>query len=442
MNKRIVVLGSGESGTGAALLAKHKGFEVFVSDKGVIAERFKAQLSQANIAFEEKQHSEAQILKADEVIKSPGIPWSVPIVEKLKQARTPIIDELEFAARYTQGKLIAITGSNGKTTTTNLTAHVLRKGGLDVGIAGNIGKSLAAQLLEGDHDYWVLEVSSFQLEGIFKTNFHIAMLLNITPDHLDRYNYSIEEYAQAKFRISIGQTKAEHLIVNADDERVFHWSQTQQANVHYFSLYKAQENGAFVNGNNLIININGEINMSIQKLALQGKHNTANSMAGGIAARILEIRKEAVRDSLADVDGIPHRMESVTAVSGVEYINDSKATNVNATWYALESVHENIVWIVGGVDKGNDYSELYDLVQDKVKVIIALGKDNAKIHAAFDSRVEMILDAASMEEAVALAYRTSRKGDKVLLSPACASFDLFDSYEDRGNQFKEVVRAL
>lgn len=442
---KVVILGGGESGVGAAILAQKKGFEVFLSDRGEIKEKYKEVLSNSGIAFEEKQHTETEILDADEVIKSPGIPDHVALIRKLRESGIPVISEIEFAARYTNGKLIGITGSNGKTTTTSLLYHVLEKAGLDVAFGGNIGKSFAGQLAEQDHEYWVLELSSFQLDGMFETRLHIAILLNITPDHLDRYDNSFEKYARSKFRICQNQTQDDHFIFSVDDEAIQKTIQSVdvKAQKHGFSLTEPQEKGAYINETgNILINIKERIEMSIQELALQGKHNANNTMAAGIASRILEIRKEVVRESLSDFQNIEHRLEFVTKVSGVEYINDSKATNVNSTWYALESMSTPTVWIVGGVDKGNDYAELLELVKDKVKVIIALGTDNSKIHREFKDHVEMIVDAGTMREAVAAAYRISRKGDSVLLSPACASFDLFESYEDRGHQFKDAVRAL
>ncbi|MDR9487578.1 UDP-N-acetylmuramoyl-L-alanine--D-glutamate ligase [Salibacter sp.] len=443
--KRIVVLGGGESGVGAALLAKEKGFEVFLSDAGNLKQNKKDVLSHADIPFEEGGHTEDRVLIADEVVKSPGIPDTAPLIRKLDTLRIPVIDELEFAARFTKGKLLAVTGTNGKTTTVKLFYHILQKANLDVGLAGNVGQSLARQLLKGDRDYWVLEVSSFQLDRIYETRFHVAILLNITPDHLDRYNYEFARYVDSKFRITRSQTEEDHFIYSVDSKAVVDELQNRdlKAKQYSFSAMGYQEGlNAWLENENLIININGELEMSIQELALQGKHNASNGMASGIASRILEIRKEIIRDSLSDFQNVEHRLEHVTTVSGVEYINDSKATNINSTWYALESMQSQTVWIVGGVDKGNDYSELLDLVKDRVKAIIALGKDNSRIHAAFDNVVPVIHDVTEMRDAVGLAYRESRKGEAVLLSPACASFDLFESYEDRGNQFKEYVRAL
>jgi len=444
VSKRIAILGAGESGVGAALLAKVKGLDVFVSDGGSIKPERQNVLKHAEIEFEEKQHSEDRILSADEVIKSPGIPFTAPIVVKLMEQGTPIIDELEFAARYTRGKLIGITGTNGKTTTTLLTHHVLKGAGLDVGLAGNIGQSMAKQLVDDDHDYWVLEVSSFQLDAMHEIRFHIAMIINITEDHLDRYQGEIQRYIDAKFRITRNQTRDDHFIFWADDPILQKEiaGKNWEAQLHGFSQNQSQLNGAFLKEDTITITIKQEMTMSIHELAIQGRHNANNTMAGGITARILDIRKEVIRDCMSDFQNVEHRLELVTTVSGVEYINDSKATNVNSTWYALESMHAPTIWIVGGVDKGNDYTELFELVKDKVKTIIALGTDNSKIMEAFGGFDFDIYESQNMEEAVAMAYRISDKGDKVLLSPACASFDLFESYEDRGDQFKQAVRSL
>lgn len=444
MKGELVVLGAGESGVGAALLAKNKGVPVFVSDGGKISAERKKVLLQAEIAFEEEGHDEDRVLAAAEVVKSPGIPFEVPVVRKLLAAGVPVIDELEFAARHTSGKLIGITGTNGKTTTTKLIYHLLKGAGLNVGLGGNIGKSMAAQLVDCDYDYWVLEVSSFQLDGIHETKFDIAILLNITEDHLDRYGYVMQRYVDAKYRIVRNQTAEDHFIYWADDPILQRETKQREikSQLHPFSWHSPQPNGAFLNEDTIEINIKEEMTMSIHELAIQGRHNANNTMAGGITGRILDIRKEIIRDCMSDFQNVEHRLERVTTVSGVEYINDSKATNVNSTWYALESMNEPTVWIVGGVDKGNDYTQLYDLVKEKAKCIIALGTDNAKILDAFSGLNKDIYEASSMIEAVALAYRVAVKGDNVLLSPACASFDLFESYEDRGNQFKEAVRSL
>lgn len=440
---KIVVLGAGESGTGAALLAKAKGMEVFVSDLRKIKNEYAKVLTQANIEFEGGTHTVSRILEATEVIKSPGIPDTVTLIKEIEANNIPVIDEIEFAARYTNGKLIGITGSNGKTTTTMLTYQTLKHAGLNVGLAGNIGQSMAKQLVNTDFDYWVLELSSFQLDRMYNTRIHVAALLNITPDHLDRYGYELGNYVNSKFRILQNQTENDHVVYWADDEIIpeklaLSGAVSQQ---HGYSLTSPQVSGAWVEQNNVVINIKGEFKMSIQKLALQGKHNISNSMASSIISQVLDIRKDAIRESLSDFQNIEHRLENFMTISGVDYINDSKATNVNSTWYALESMTKPTAWIVGGVDKGNDYTELEDMVKEKVKFIIALGEDVANIHTAFNGICD-IYNAASMEEAIAIAYQFSTKGDAVLLSPACASFDLFENYEERGNAFKNAVRSL
>lgn len=442
---KIAILGAGESGVGSAVLAKKQGFDVLLSDKGSIKEKYKQQLLDYNINFEENTHNEEWILSANEVIKSPGIPDTAPLIKQLHSKQIPVISEIEFAARYTNATLIGITGTNGKTTTTLLTYHILQKAGLNVGLAGNIGKSFALQVAENNFDYYVLELSSFQLDGMYNTRLHIAILLNITPDHLDRYNYELKNYIASKLRIIQNQTAADYFIYCADDEVItnnFKVSDTQ-AQCLPFSLTKTFENGGYIQNEQLIINHNHTtFSMSIHDLALQGKHNQHNSMAASLSARLLEVRKEIIRESLEDFVNVEHRLEFVGKVHGIEFINDSKATNVNSTWYALESMNNPVVWIVGGQDKGNDYSMLLNLVKDKVKAIVCLGKDNSKIHAAFSGIVTLIEDAQSAEEAVKKAYRLGKKGDTVLLSPACASFDLFENYEDRGHQFKQAVRSL
>ncbi|MES2836427.1 MAG: UDP-N-acetylmuramoyl-L-alanine--D-glutamate ligase [Bacteroidota bacterium] len=443
--QRIVILGSGESGVGSAILAMSKGFDVFVSDFGKIKDKYKEILIANKIDFEEEKHTTEKILNATEVIKSPGIEDKVEIIKRLKALNVPVISEIEFAARYTNAKLIAITGTNGKTTTTLLTYHILKNSGLNVGLAGNIGKSFALQVAQNNFDYYVLELSSFQLDGMFDTKINIAILVNITPDHLDRYDYKVENYIASKFRIVQNQTAADVFIYCADDTLTNQYISNYkiQAKQLPFSIKKEIIEGAFLNENQLTININNNSStMAINELALQGKHNLYNSMAAGIASRVLDIRKESIRESLSDFQNIEHRLEFVTKVHGIEFINDSKATNINSTWYALESMTNPTVWIVGGVDKGNDYTELVELVKDKVKAIVCLGVDNAKIHEAFEGSVEAIVDAASAEEAVKAAYKLGKKGDTVLLSPACASFDLFENYEDRGRQFKTAVRGL
>ena len=443
--KRIVILGGGESGVGAAVLAKEKGFSVFLSDNGVIDEKYKNVLLHHDIAFEEKIHSEDSILKADEIIKSPGIPDTAALILAAKNKGVPVISEIEFACRYTNAKLIGITGSNGKTTTTSLTYHILKKAGLNVGLAGNIGESLAKQVAENDKDIYVIELSSFQLDGMFETKLDIAILLNITSDHLDRYDYKIENYINSKFRIIQNQEETDYFIYNSDDEIISKAIKEKEIRVKKipFSIKEKLEEGACLINNQLSITINQKTeSMSIHSLALQGKHNLYNSMASGIAARILELRKDIVRESMSDFENMEHRLEHVANVYGIEFINDSKATNVNSTWYALESIRKPIVWIAGGVDKGNDYRQLEDLVKEKVKAIVCLGKDNDAIHQAFGGIVENIVDADSARAAVNLAYQFGRKDDVVLLSPACASFDLFENYEDRGRQFKNAVKML
>jgi UDP-N-acetylmuramoylalanine--D-glutamate ligase len=445
--KRIVILGSGESGTGAAILAQQKGFDVFVSDKGAIAEKYKTVLQQRGIAFEEKQHTDAAILNADEVVKSPGIPPTVPLLQRLHQQGTPVISEIEFAGRYTSSTTICITGSNGKTTTSTLTHHILKRAGVNVALGGNVGHSFARLVAEDPHDVYVLEISSFQLDDMYDFRADIAMLLNITPDHLDRYEYKLEKYAAAKFRIAQNQRRQDAFIYCCDDEITMREvnKYTINAKKYPFSIrQQLQEEGAWmINDKQFTINVNqNPLTMTIEELALQGKHNVYNSMAGGIAARLIEVRKEIIRESLSDFQSVEHRLEFVARINNMDFINDSKATNVNSTWYALESLDTPIVWIVGGVDKGNDYTTLFELVKAKVKAIVCLGEDNAKIIKAFTDKVETIVETKTTQEAVAWAYRLGTKGDTVLLSPACASFDLFENYEDRGRQFKNAVHAL
>jgi len=443
VNKRLVILGGGESGVGAAMLAKKKGFEVFVSDKGKIKEKYKNVLINIDVEWEEEKHTVAKILNATEVVKSPGIPDTAPLILQLKEKGIAVISEIEFAGRYTQAKIIGITGSNGKTTTTLLTYHLLKKAGLNVGLAGNIGDSLAKQVAEDDKQIYVLELSSFQLDGMFDFHIDIAMILNITPDHLDRYDYQFENYVESKFRILQNQTDSDHVIYCYDDEEIMKRIDNYKGIKHPFSIKTVTSNGAYSNKENLIINTNNKLyTMTIQELALQGKHNLYNSMAAGIAGKVLELKKDIIRESLTDFQNIEHRLEEVGKVHGITFVNDSKATNVNSTWYALESFQHPLIWIVGGVDKGNDYQILEQLVADKVKAIVCLGKDNTKIHEAFKGIIENIVDAESAQEAVKLAYQFGVQGDTVLLSPACASFDLFDNYEDRGQQFKKAVRAL
>ena len=440
-----MILGAGESGVGTAILAKKEGWNVFVSDFGMIKDKFKSALDELAVEWEEGTHSMERLLSADLVVKSPGIPNAAPSIVALKEKGIKVISEIEFAGYYTNAKTICITGSNGKTTTTLMTHHILNKAGVNVGLAGNIGESFAKQVARENYDWYVLELSSFQLDDMYEFKADIAILLNITPDHLDRYEYKMENYADSKFRVIQNQTNSDWFIYNADDKVIEEGinKRTITSNLATFSLTKEIAQGGFVNNKQqLIINIKEQFTMSIHDLALKGKHNTQNSLASGIASRILEIRKEAVRDSLSDFVNVEHRLEFVAKVHGIEFINDSKATNVNSTWFALESMEHPTVWIVGGVDKGNDYSELLGLVKDKVKAIICLGKDNAKIFEAFENEVETIVEASSALEAVAYGYRLAKKDETVLLSPACASFDLFENYEHRGNEFKNAVRSL
>lgn len=443
-NKHIVILGAGESGVGAALLAKAKGFAVFVSDKGTIKEKYKKELNENNIEWEEGHHTQKKLDEAAIIIKSPGIPNSIPLIKQLKQAEKEIIGEIEFASRFTTAKLIGITGSNGKTTTSLLTQHILKQGGLNVGLGGNIGTSFARQVIQDEYDYYVLELSSFQLEDMYNCKLHIAVLLNIVPDHLDRYDYSMELYGAAKMRILQNQSQADYFIYNGDDKEIEAQLKKHltSAQLIPFSITKKEGMAGYLENEQLTITIKNTLTMSIHELALKGKHNAQNSLVSGLAGRIVGIRKESIRESLADFTNVEHRLEFVAKVNGIEFINDSKATNINAAWFALESMDKPTVWIVGGVDKGNDYDELKSLVDEKVKAIICLGKDNEKIIAAFEDVVERIVEANSALEAVAYGYQLAKKDETVLLSPACASFDLFENYEDRGNQFKQAVRSL
>ncbi len=442
--KRLIVLGAGESGVGTAILGKKQGWDVFVSDLGAITEEYKADLIKYEIRWEEGKHTEEEIFNADLVVKSPGIPDKVKTIQYYHKNNIPVISEIEFAGYYNKAKTVCITGSNGKTTTTMLTYHTFKKAGLNVGLAGNVGKSFAKQVAEENFDWYILELSSFQLDGMFSFKADISILLNISPDHLDRYEYKMENYVQSKFRIIQNQTENEYFIYNADDELIVNEIEKRSLAVNMlpFSLKKVLEKGAYLNENQLIINIKDPLVMSIHDLALKGKHNAQNSLASGIASRLVEIRKEVVRDSFSDFVNVEHRLEFVAKVHGITFINDSKATNVNSTWFALESMDAPTVWIVGGVDKGNDYSELLDLVKEKVKAIICLGTENKKIIDTFTGVVETIVEAGSAMEAVSLGYRLAKKDETVLLSPACASFDLFENYEDRGDQFKTCVRAL
>ena len=442
---KMAVLGGGESGVGTALLAKQKGYAVFVSDKGIIDKKYKEVLLHSDIDFEEQKHTEMRILDADVVMKSPGIPDKVQLVQKLVAKGVSVISEIEFAFKYTSANIIGITGSNGKTTTTLLTHHVLKKCGLDVGVAGNIGDSFALQVARKNYQHYVLELSSFQLDGIEKFAPHIAVITNISPDHLDRYDYKYENYIASKFRITMNQKEEDFLIYDADDKAISEWLENHKTKAQLlpFSMSRKFERGAYIENNNIIIQTSSnKFTMGIASLALQGKHNTKNAMASALAATLLNVRNETLRESLENFESIEHRLEPVLKINGVQYINDSKATNVNATYYALESMKTDTVWIVGGVDKGNDYSELLPLVHEKVKAIVCLGVDNQKIHEAFGNVIDMIIDTQGAEEAVKVAYKLSNKGDAVLLSPACASFDLFENYEDRGRQFKQAVREL
>jgi UDP-N-acetylmuramoylalanine--D-glutamate ligase len=443
--QKVVILGGGESGTGSAILAKAKGYDVFLSDTGSIKENYKKELLENEIQFEEGTHTQEIILTANYVIKSPGIPDKNPLIQKIKENGISIISEIEFAAQFTNAKIIGITGTNGKTTTTSLVYHILKKAGLNVGLGGNIGKSFARQVAESNHDYYVLELSSFQLDGMFNTRIHIAILCNITPDHLDRYEYKLDNYIDSKFRITQNQTTQDYFIYCIDDEITTSCMLKVKGNAVQIpiSIKKELSQGAYLKDKTIHFNITqNPFTMSIDDLALQGKHNAYNSMAAGISARVLEIRKEIIRESLSDFENIEHRLEFVAKINGIDFINDSKATNVNSTWYALESMQAPTVWIVGGQDKGNDYDMLLDLVKEKVKAIVCLGVDNSKIIRAFSKAIPNIVEAQSADAAVQAAYRIAKKGETVLLSPACASFDLFENYEDRGRQFKHAVRRL
>ncbi|MBQ3717257.1 MAG: UDP-N-acetylmuramoyl-L-alanine--D-glutamate ligase [Paludibacteraceae bacterium] len=427
MNKRIVVLGAGESGTGAAILAKEKGFDVFVSDCGTISEPYRALLDQNGVKWEDGKHSEELVLNAAEVVKSPGIPLTAPLIQKLQAQGTPIISEIEFAARYTHAKMICITGSNGKTTTTSLIYYILRNAGLNVGLAGNIGNSLALQVVHEDHDYYVIELSSFQLDNMYDFKADVAILLNITPDHLDRYDYKFQNYIDAKFRITRNQTADDAFIYWAEDPVIDREMKRLQLGA---TLYPY----GFTVPNPLPV---GE-----EELALQGRHNVLNSMAATIAANIVGIKKDVIRESLMSFQGVPHRLQYVASVKGVRWVNDSKATNVNSCWYALESMTTPTVLILGGKDKGNDYSEIDELVKEKCHTLVFMGLHNEKLHEHFDGFGLNIIDTNNLHDAIQGAYKAAKEGDTVLLSPCCASFDLFKSYEDRGDQFMAAVRAL
>lgn len=441
---RLVILGGGESGIGTALLGKAKGYEVFVSDKGKIKDKYKDVLLNNGIEFEDEQHTESKILNANIVMKSPGIPDKVALVKQIREAGIKVVSEIEFASKFTDATLIAITGSNGKTTTATLTHHLLKQE-LDVGLAGNIGDSFAKQILTKNHDNYVLEISSFQLDDIVRFKPKIAVLTNITPDHLDRYDYKFENYIASKFRVVENQTEEDFFIYDADDDVILNYMETHQIQSKKlpFSLTKVIEQGAYLDNNKIIITIdNNQIIMPTNNLALEGKHNIKNAMAASTVAHLLKIRKQTIRESLENFQGVEHRLEHVLKINKVQYINDSKATNVNATYFALESMEAPTVWIVGGVDKGNEYKELFQFVNEKVKAIICLGVDNTRLMEAFGNMVDVIIETQYMSEAVKIAYKLADAGDNVLLSPACASFDLFENYEDRGRQFKNAVRNL
>lgn len=444
--KRIVILGAGESGTGSAILAVKQGFDVFVSDNGRIKPRYKEMLDTYGIDYEENKHTERLILNADEIIKSPGIPESSALIQLIRKKKIRIISEIEFAGRFTHAKKICITGSNGKTTTTSLIHHMMRKAGLNSGLAGNIGTSFAYQVATEDYDFYVLEISSFQLDGMYEFKADIAILLNITPDHLDRYDYNLQAYVDSKFRITQNLTEDEFFVFCSDDEITIKELEkiVTKAKQLPYALEKDDDEVAWVDEQDFLrIEFDDvDFSMSVNELALRGRHNTYNSMAAGIAGNVLKIRKDIIREALMDFQSVEHRLEPVVKVHGIEFINDSKATNVNATWYALESMHTPVVWIAGGVDKGNDYSQLIELARNKVKALICLGKDNSKLKKSFENVVEEIVECSSMADAVRKAYHIGTDGDVVLLSPACASFDLFENFEERGRQFKETVREL
>lgn len=443
--KKIIILGAGESGVGAALLAKKKKFEVFVSDKGKIKEKYSSVLSKAGVEWEEGKHTMKRLLEADEVIKSPGIPDDTEEVKKIKAKKIPVISEIEFAARFTSAKKICVTGSNGKTTTSTLIHHIMRKAGYDVSLAGNVGRSFAGQLAEKDHDWFVLELSSFQLDDMHDFKAEIALLLNITPDHMDRYDNDFQKYVDSKFRITRNQTEKDFFIFNDDDKVIKKeiGRRELKQRIIPFSIQHKLKKGGFIDENEIKININQtRFRMLFHELALQGKHNLYNSLAAGIATRVLEIRKDTIKESLSDFQGVEHRLEFVANIHGIEFINDSKATNVNSAWYALESMTKPVIWIMGGKDKGNDYSSLQEIAKGKVKAIVCLGLENKKIIKAFKGHVGKIVETHTALDAVRAAYHFGKPGDTVLLSPACASFDLFENYEERGKKFKEAVRDL
>jgi UDP-N-acetylmuramoylalanine--D-glutamate ligase len=443
--KKIVIIGAGESGTGSAILAHKQGFDVFITDNGKIKDKYKDILETRKIKWEEGKHTENEIMTAHEVIKSPGIPDNMPLIRKIHEQGIPVISEIEFAGRYARGIKICVTGSNGKTTVTNMICHILTKADKNVAMAGNVGNSFAMAVAEREYDYYVIELSSFQLDGMYNFRAEVAILMNITPDHLDRYEYELQRYIDSKFRIIQNQGKTDFLIYWADDPIIRKELPVRdpQMTLLPFSGTIKENMASYIENEEIVIDYQHKTNlMTIHELALKGRHNTYNSMAAAIATKVLGIRKETIRESLADFQGVEHRLEPVIKVSGINFINDSKATNVNSTWYALECMETNIVWIVGGIDKGNDYSGLVPVVKEKVRAVVCLGKENRKILEAFSEVVPTIIETASMEEAVRSAYYLAKKGDTVLLSPTCASFDLFDNYEDRGRQFKTAVRNL
>lgn len=444
-DKFIVVLGAAESGVGAAILAKEKGFDVFVSDNGTIKEQYKSMLVENNIEFEESGHTEEKILQASEVIKSPGIRSDAPLIVKLLSMQTPVISDLEFAARYTNAKLICITGSNGKTTTTLLTYHILKQAGLNVGLAGNIGKSFALQVAHEKFDYYVLEISNFQLDHMYDFRADIAILLNITPDHLDRYEYKFQNYINSKFRILQNMQSDDTFIYCSDDQVLIDeiGKRTVAPESWAFTVTDDSSKQAYLKGGNIFVNVRDGFNIDVDTMQLQGKHNYGNSMAAMLAAKAVDIKNEKIRESLKSFKNVEHRLEKVPfLVKGVEFVNDSKATNVNSVWYALDSMTKKVIWIAGGTDKGNDYSELYKLAEEKVKALVCLGIDNEKLKKSFGDKIDVIVETRSMKEAVETSFKLASPGDVVLLSPACASFDLFKSYVDRGLQFKQEVRNL
>lgn len=444
MSRRIVVLGAGESGTGAAVLAQKQGFDVFVSDMSLIQDKYKKILDDKNIPWEEGHHTEELVLNADEVIKSPGIPNNAPLVLKLEERHIPVISEIEFAGRYTDAKMICITGSNGKTTTTSLIYHIFKSAGLNVGLAGNIGQSLALQVAECKHDYYVIELSSFQLDNMYDFRANIAVLMNITPDHLDRYDNKMQNYVDAKFRIIRNQTEEDAFVYWNDDPIIQHELHKYglHAKLYPFSAVKEQGVKAYAENHKIYFTEPMAFNMEQEELALTGTHNLYNSLAAGISANLAGIRNECIRAALSDFKGVEHRLEKVARVRGVDFVNDSKATNVNSCWYALQSMATKTILILGGKDKGNDYTEILPLVKEKCRGLVYLGLHNEKLHACFDNLGLPVADVQSMEDAVKAAYGMAEKGDTVLLSPCCASFDLFKNYEDRGEQFKQWVKAL